>query len=158
MPSDNCVTVFFVFLSDNCVAGICRTVYDNHQEVMLGYSDSGKDAGRAAAAWALYRCQEELVQVCTVILPCCKLATWSLCRASMVFPKCGVSVVSLWCHCGVSVVSVWCTSSTVILSRRPIVVSAWCTSSTVILSCRPSVVSVWCTSSTVTQLCTPSVV
>lgn len=41
-----------------------RTVYDNHQEVMLGYSDSGKDAGRAAAAWALYRCQEELVQVC----------------------------------------------------------------------------------------------
>ncbi len=104
MPSDNCVTVFFVFLSDNCVAGICRTVYDNHQEVMLGYSDSGKDAGRAAAAWALYRCQEELVQVCTVILPCCKLATWSLCRASMVFPKCGVSVVSLWCQCGVSVV------------------------------------------------------
>ena len=43
--------------------GVCRTVYDNHQEVMLGYSDSGKDAGRAAAAWALYRCQEELVQV-----------------------------------------------------------------------------------------------
>ena len=30
---------------------------------MLGYSDSGKDAGRAAAAWALYKCQEELVQV-----------------------------------------------------------------------------------------------
>ena len=43
--------------------GVYRTVYDNHQEVMLGYSDSGKDAGRAAAAWALYRCQEELVQV-----------------------------------------------------------------------------------------------
>ena len=41
----------------------CRTVYDDHQEVMLGYSDSGKDAGRAAAAWALYKCQEELVQV-----------------------------------------------------------------------------------------------
>ena len=44
-------------------AGMLRTLYDNHQEVMLGYSDSGKDAGRAAAAWALYRCQEELVQV-----------------------------------------------------------------------------------------------
>lgn len=41
-----------------------RRVYGDHQEVMLGYSDSGKDAGRAAAAWALYRCQEELVQVC----------------------------------------------------------------------------------------------
>jgi phosphoenolpyruvate carboxylase len=31
---------------------------------MLGYSDSGKDAGRLAAAWALYKCQEELVRVC----------------------------------------------------------------------------------------------
>jgi len=48
---------------DSCVGGICRTVYDNHQEVMLGYSDSGKDAGRAAAAWALYRCQEVVHKV-----------------------------------------------------------------------------------------------
>ena len=30
---------------------------------MLGYSDSGKDGGRLAAAWALYKCQEDLVQV-----------------------------------------------------------------------------------------------
>lgn len=36
---------------------------------MLGYSDSGKDAGRAAAAWALYKCQEELVQVLPQLLP-----------------------------------------------------------------------------------------
>ena len=27
---------------------------NGHQEVMIGYSDSGKDAGRMAAAWALY--------------------------------------------------------------------------------------------------------
>ena len=47
----------------------CRTKYGDHQEVMLGYSDSGKDAGRAAAAWALYKCQEELVQVLQQLLP-----------------------------------------------------------------------------------------
>nr|UZC49311.1 PEPC2 [Salsola ferganica] len=33
------------------------------QEVMIGYSDSGKDAGRLSAAWALYKAQEELVKV-----------------------------------------------------------------------------------------------
>eukprot|EP00884_Botryococcus_braunii_P017055 jgi/Botrbrau1/4032/Bobra.0016s0039.1 len=43
---------------------VLRDSYGNHQEVMLGYSDSGKDAGRIAAAWALYRCQEDIVQVC----------------------------------------------------------------------------------------------
>lgn len=41
----------------------CRDVYGDHQEIMLGYSDSGKDGGRLAAAWALYKCQEDLVQV-----------------------------------------------------------------------------------------------
>ena len=35
-----------------------------HQEVMVGYSDSAKDAGRFAAAWSLYRAQEELVAAC----------------------------------------------------------------------------------------------
>jgi phosphoenolpyruvate carboxylase len=34
------------------------------QEVMIGYSDSAKDAGTTAAAWAQYRAQESLVQVC----------------------------------------------------------------------------------------------
>ncbi|EYU26325.1 hypothetical protein ABFS82_08G191300 [Erythranthe guttata] len=33
------------------------------QEVMIGYSDSGKDAGRLSAAWQLYKSQEELIQV-----------------------------------------------------------------------------------------------
>jgi len=41
----------------------CREVYGDHQEIMLGYSDSGKDGGRLAAAWALYKCQEDLVRV-----------------------------------------------------------------------------------------------
>lgn len=31
------------------------------QEAMIGYSDSGKDAGRIAAAWALFETQEKLV-------------------------------------------------------------------------------------------------
>ena len=34
------------------------------QEVMIGYADSAKDAGTTAAAWAQYRAQETLVQVC----------------------------------------------------------------------------------------------
>ncbi|MDG9924687.1 MULTISPECIES: phosphoenolpyruvate carboxylase [unclassified Pseudomonas] len=34
------------------------------QEVMIGYSDSAKDAGTTAAAWAQYRAQETLVSVC----------------------------------------------------------------------------------------------
>lgn len=34
-----------------------------HQEVMIGYSDSAKDAGQMAAAWAQYRAQESLVEV-----------------------------------------------------------------------------------------------
>ncbi|MGB0894383.1 MAG: phosphoenolpyruvate carboxylase [Parashewanella sp.] len=35
-----------------------------HQEVMIGYSDSAKDAGALAAAWAQYQAQEQLVEVC----------------------------------------------------------------------------------------------
>lgn len=41
--------------------------YKNHiqgkQEIMIGYSDSGKDAGILAAGWAQYRAQEALVSV-----------------------------------------------------------------------------------------------
>ena len=34
-----------------------------YQQVMIGYSDSAKDAGQLAAAWAQYRAQERLVEV-----------------------------------------------------------------------------------------------
>jgi phosphoenolpyruvate carboxylase len=40
-----------------------RDYCDNHQEVMIGYSDSAKDAGQMAAAWAQYQAQERLVEV-----------------------------------------------------------------------------------------------
>jgi phosphoenolpyruvate carboxylase len=35
----------------------------NRQEVMIGYSDSGKDAGILASSWALYRGQESLAEL-----------------------------------------------------------------------------------------------
>jgi phosphoenolpyruvate carboxylase len=34
------------------------------QEVMIGYSDSNKDAGFLTANWALYKAQEEIAEVC----------------------------------------------------------------------------------------------
>ncbi|WP_417362594.1 phosphoenolpyruvate carboxylase [Gallaecimonas pentaromativorans] len=40
-----------------------RDYANHHQEVMIGYSDSAKDAGVIAAAWAQYRAQEALVNI-----------------------------------------------------------------------------------------------
>uniref|UniRef100_A0A6M2EFQ4 Phosphoenolpyruvate carboxylase n=1 Tax=Populus davidiana TaxID=266767 RepID=A0A6M2EFQ4_9ROSI len=40
-----------------------RNQIKGKQEVMIGYSDSGRDAGRLSAAWQLYEAQEELVKV-----------------------------------------------------------------------------------------------
>ena len=34
-----------------------------HQEIMVGYSDSAKDAGRIAATWAQYKAQEAMIAV-----------------------------------------------------------------------------------------------
>ncbi|WP_416885753.1 phosphoenolpyruvate carboxylase [Marinospirillum sp.] len=41
-----------------------RRYSSQHQEVMIGYSDSSKDAGQLGASWAQYRAQEALTQVC----------------------------------------------------------------------------------------------
>jgi len=35
----------------------------NHQEIMIGYSDSGKDAGKLAASWAQYQAQAALSEL-----------------------------------------------------------------------------------------------
>lgn len=40
-----------------------RDYVDDYQQVMIGYSDSAKDAGQFAAAWAQYQAQEKLVSV-----------------------------------------------------------------------------------------------
>ncbi|GIL79818.1 hypothetical protein Vretifemale_9097 [Volvox reticuliferus] len=47
-----------------------RSHINGLHECMIGYSDSGKDAGRLAAAWALYETQEKLVSVA---------AKWGVC-------------------------------------------------------------------------------
>ncbi|WP_133405342.1 phosphoenolpyruvate carboxylase [Parashewanella tropica] len=41
-----------------------REHINGSQEVMIGYSDSSKDAGVIAASWAQYEAQEQLVKVC----------------------------------------------------------------------------------------------
>ncbi len=38
--------------------------HNNHQMVMLGYSDSNKDCGYITANWALFKAQESIVTVC----------------------------------------------------------------------------------------------
>ncbi|SEA84943.1 phosphoenolpyruvate carboxylase [Alkalimonas amylolytica] len=42
-----------------------RGYIQGQQEVMIGYSDSAKDAGVLAASWAQYSAQEALVKVCS---------------------------------------------------------------------------------------------
>ncbi len=41
-----------------------RDYGQGQQQVMIGYSDSSKDAGQLAASWAQYRAQEAVTQVC----------------------------------------------------------------------------------------------
>lgn len=54
--------------SGRCIAQLFASHWyqshiDGQQEVMIGYSDSGKDAGILAAAWAQYQAQENLTEI-----------------------------------------------------------------------------------------------
>ncbi|MDF3030235.1 MAG: phosphoenolpyruvate carboxylase [Moraxellaceae bacterium] len=73
MPRLLRVVPLFETLSDLEGAGACidallsipwyRDAIAGHQEVMIGYSDSAKDAGFLTASWAQYRAQEALTQM-----------------------------------------------------------------------------------------------
>ncbi len=40
-----------------------RKLIENNQEVMIGYSDSSKDAGKICASWHQYKAQEEIIKL-----------------------------------------------------------------------------------------------
>ena len=55
--------------ASNCIGQLLdipwyKAYIQGHQEVMIGYSDSAKDAGQLAAAWGQYRAQEALTILC----------------------------------------------------------------------------------------------
>ncbi|RTE65842.1 phosphoenolpyruvate carboxylase [Amphritea opalescens] len=55
--------------AENCIRQLLAIPWykqytEGHQEVMIGYSDSAKDAGQLAAAWGQYRAQEALTKIC----------------------------------------------------------------------------------------------
>ena len=70
------VVPLFETLDDlNCAPSVVRALLDDpvyrrqlaararRQEIMIGYSDSAKDAGLLPASWALYRAQEALAEI-----------------------------------------------------------------------------------------------
>jgi phosphoenolpyruvate carboxylase len=55
--SESILTSLFANACYKSLLGAC----DNHQEVMLGYSDSAKDGGIMASAWHLYQTQKRII-------------------------------------------------------------------------------------------------
>ena len=40
-----------------------KKLIKNKQEVMIGYSDSSKDAGKICASWHQYKAQEQIIKL-----------------------------------------------------------------------------------------------
>lgn len=69
------IAPLFETLDDlNHAADVVRALFDtsiyrqsikDQQMIMIGYSDSAKDAGVMAASWAQYRAQEQLIKLCS---------------------------------------------------------------------------------------------
>lgn len=75
VPDLDAVPLFETLADLDAAPGVLRALlsipeYRSHverrglQEVMIGYSDSNKDAGFLAANWALYRAQDEIAGIC----------------------------------------------------------------------------------------------
>ena len=56
---NNCEAAMRQLLENDWYKGLIKGT----QECMIGYSDSGKDAGRLAAAWGLYEVQARPVMI-----------------------------------------------------------------------------------------------
>jgi phosphoenolpyruvate carboxylase len=55
-------SILATLFANPCYRSLLRSC-DNHQEVMLGYSDSAKDGGIMASAWHLYQTQKRIIAV-----------------------------------------------------------------------------------------------
>lgn len=59
----NSSTILETLLNNTWYREHLQNVFENKQEIMIGYSDSGKDGGRMASAWELFKAQEKLVEI-----------------------------------------------------------------------------------------------
>ena len=89
------------------------------QECMIGYSDSGKDAGRLAAAWALYQAQEALAEIAQEYGARLPLVSFASRARLMSYLRCTSAVCGCCASRGVAnLFTVLCCKSTGMLGGR----------------------------------------
>lgn len=64
---NNAETVMGSLLNIDWYRGLLLSKQQSKQMVMIGYSDSAKDAGAMAASWAQYRAQDALIKLCETL-------------------------------------------------------------------------------------------